>query len=220
MVANRADDISLSLLKAKREGFLPDVPANEVDALEKLATAVYDGDVRQRPDGLIGGESCMARREIISSANALTNQSLRLTHFTATKSETCTQISTVTAGTAAGATPTLCKMAVYRVEDNGDITLLASTANDTTLFAATTTRYTRSLDVPVQKIRGQRYALGLLVVSAAAFPTFYGHTIGPSVITSVEPKISSLVNGQADLPASVVNASIGGGPSFYMEILP
>lgn len=220
MPVNRADDISLKLIKANKRGFFPDVRPEEVEMLEREATALYSGDVRASSDTLSAGESCMGRREIISSANALTNQSVRFTHFTATKSETITQISTVTAGTAAGATPTLCKMGVYRVEDNGDVTLLAQTANDTTLFAATTTRYTRALNVPVEKVRGQRYALALLVVSAAAFPTFYGHTIGPSVITSAEPKLASLANGQADLPASVLNASLGGGSSFYMEVLP
>ena len=216
----RNDDLSLKLFKASQTGFLPDISDSEVDSLDRRATAAYDGDVRPQANTLTLGESTMARREVSSNAVTFSSGALRLTHFTATKSETVTQICVPSGGTAAGATPTLVRMGLYRVENNGDITLLASTANDTTLFAATATRYTKTLDTPVQKIRGQRYAIGVLVVTAAAAPAFYGSAIVPGILSSQEPKLCTTVAGQTDLPASVASASLVATFSFYAEILP
>lgn len=216
---NRNDDISLKLAKANAQGFFPDINDNELDALEQLANRLFLNDTRQDDEGLLVGEATIRRREISSNAASIASQSLRLTYFTAKKSEVISQISTVTGGTAAAATPTLCRFGVYKVESNGDLTLVASTANDTTLFAAATTQYTRSLQAPFNKIRGQRYAIGVLVVSGVATPTFHGHTVNQISITTMEPKQGALISGQADLPASITSASLSGAAHSQFHIL-
>lgn len=173
-----------------------------------------------RLDELTNGESTIGRKEISSNTASISSQSLRLTYFTARKDETVTQISTVTGGTAAAATPTLCRWGIYSVDSTtGDLTLIASTANDTTLFAAATTEYIRSLQAPFTKVKGARYAIGILVVSGVATPTFHGHTVNQSVIMIAPPRLSGLLASQADLPSTISNGSVAAASHAQYHVL-
>lgn len=140
--------------------------------------------------------------------------------FTARKSETVTQVRVVTGTTAAAATPTLCKIGVYSVAATGDLTLVASTASDTTLFAAASTAYTRSFQASFAKVAGQRYAVAVIVVSGAAIPTFAGLPGVPE--GGAAPVLVLRRDGQSDLPSSIVaanNASTAGN-ILYAVLLP
>lgn len=154
------------------------------------------------------GIGSMDRAAIITNGIVITTQSMRLTYFTAVRDEVVTRIEISTGSTAAAATPTICRMGLYTVASNGDLTLVASTPNDTTLFAAATTVYSKALSASYTLQKGQRYAFGILVVTAVATPTFYGNGQIPAAIAAYNPRISGVVAGQADLPASVANASI------------
>jgi hypothetical protein len=171
---------------------------------------------------LITGEETMPRRNIVGSMGGSTfSGSLRLTYFTAKKTQTLSQISIYTGTVAAGATPTIARMGLYKVETNNDLTLIASTPNDTTLFAAATTFYTKSFSAPVDVVRGQRYAFGILIVSGATVPTFYGYNPAPLPITFQEPKLAAGINGQSDLPSTVANGSLNNSAfGIYAAILP
>lgn len=174
---------------------------------------------------LTSGEATMPRTGI-SSGQAVASGTLNLTYFTARKTETITQVRVPSGGTAAGATPTLCRVGIYSEAGNGDLTLVASIASDTALWAATSTEYLRSFTASLSKVAGQRYALGLIVVSAAALPTFYQPTSPNSAIHGTimarAPRLAGLVAGQTDLPSSVVAASITNGSPrpVYAELVP
>lgn len=156
-------------------------------------------------EDLLVGQSTMDRSDIASSAVSMVSGFLRLTHFTAVRDEPITQVDIFTGTTAASATPTLCRMGLYKVEDSGDLTLIASTANDTTLFAAASTKYTKSFtESNVTLEKGVRYAFGVLIVSAAAMPTMQGKNNVIAGIMAYPPLLATQVSGQADLPASVV----------------
>lgn len=148
-----------------------------------------------------------------------TSGELRGTQFTARKSETVTQVRVMTGGTAAAATPSLCKIGVYSVAADGTHTLLASTASDTTLFAAANTGYTRTLTASFAKVQGQRYAVCVLVVSAAAMPSFVG--MQNSTEWTVAPSLATRVTGQADVPSSVAPGSLlSNAAPIYAVLLP
>lgn len=177
---------------------------------------------RLDPDLLTTGEGCFPRDKVVANTVPTGNQSLRLSYFTARKSETITQVRILSGGTAAGATPTLVRVGLYTVAANGDITLVASTANDTTLLASGSTSYTKALQASYAKVAGQRYAVGILVVTGATAPTVCG---GPNFINATEsglaPKLGGLVGSQADLPSSVVAASVSDGAQRpYVVMLP
>lgn len=169
---------------------------------------------------LTSGQETIPRMDVVSSLSTA-SQGLRLTYFTARKTEVVASMKMITSGTAAAATPTLCRMGLYLVDDSGDLTLVASTPNDTTLFAATHTPYTKALSASYAVARGQRYAWGVLVVSGATMPAFHG--LGPfpgsSAEHAVAPRLAGQVTGQADLPATIASGSVSNSGSMYYGVL-
>jgi hypothetical protein len=137
------------------------------------------------------------------------------------KSETTTQIRLTTGTTAAGATPTLCRIGLYSIATNGAGTLVAATANDTALFAGAQTTYTRSWTASYAKVAGQRFALAVLVTTAATAPQLCGAAIVRGTEPGIAPRLAGYIATQTDLPASFVDASVTTTSSrVYGAILP
>jgi hypothetical protein len=175
-------------------------------------------------NALTVGEETVHRDFMASQASASTTGVFGLTFFTARKTETTTQFRIITGSTAAAATPTLCRVGLYSIASNGDGTLVASIANDTTLFAATVTAYVRSWSVSYAKTAGTRYALGLIVVSGAATPTFIGYIASGTAMPAewaASARLTGRLTGQSDLPASFTEASLlTSANAHYAAILP
>jgi len=170
------------------------------------------------------GESAFDRQFATGSAT-MTSGLLKLSYFKAKKTETCTQIRMWTTGTAAGATPTLCRAGVFSVASNGTLTLTASIANDTTLFAGQNTAYTRSFSGGnLSKVAGQWYAVGIIVVTGAAAPTLLGQALGNSAISTEffeAPKVMAALSGQTDLTSPITVGSLSTQVSrAYSAVLP
>jgi hypothetical protein len=170
---------------------------------------------------LASGEDVMDRRWANSSSAAMGSGNLKLTYFTAEKSETITQVRILSGATAAG-TPTLFRIGIYSVASNGDLTLVASTANDTTICDSTFTTYTKSLSASWKKTAGRRYAVGILSVATTA-PTTYGYQ-SASGVQDQSPRLTGSVPSQTDLPSSVTSASItnanNASHAHYAVLLP
>lgn len=218
----RNDDFSLILMKAKKQGFFPDVPDSELDILEVETRNSRKDDVHPDPNDVAAGDSTMRRQDTVSSAMAIASQTLRLSYFTARKTEVVNTIRYTIGSVSAGATPTLCRIGLYLENPDLSLTLVASTANDTALFSGGTfSAFTKALSAPYTKIRGQRYALAILVVTAAATPTFYGNGNIAGTIALQEPKLASGIAAQADLPGTIAAGvpTTSSGP-FYLEVLP
>lgn len=160
-------------------------------------------------NGITGVET-MIRDSMQTSATLGASGAMRLSYLTAVETRSVSTAVTATGSTAAGATPTLVRFGLYSVDvASGDITLVASTANDTSLLAATTTEYAKALSSSYTVVAGQRYAAAILVVSGATIPTIAGNApqAGSSTLLRT-PRMSGLVSGQADLPATVASGSI------------
>lgn len=158
----------------------------------------------------------MPVRALIGATNvSLATGRMGLHFFTAKRTEAITTITAATGATAAGATPTICRYGVFSVAANGDITLIASTVNDTTLFAASNTEYPKALSSTWNKVAGARYAIGALVVTAATMPSFTG-VVWPSSagITAANKRLPmnwGRIDSLADLPTgTTAYASIVG----------
>lgn len=188
---------------------------------------VYTGDYGTEYDDIAPGNmlevgiETMPRLDVTTAVTPSSGQ-LRPCWFTARKNLTSTQVRVCTGSVAAGATPTLCRIGLWEVAGNGAGTLIASTANDTTLFAAATSTYTRPWTAPVTLQLGQRYAFGVLVVTAATMPNFSGKQLGGlGTETAMPPRLSGSYNGLSDLPASFSDADFAqGGLIPYGVILP
>lgn len=170
---------------------------------------------------LASGEVPFNRR-LVDISTAAASGEIVLTYFVACKTESITKLAMYSGGTAA-ATVTGVKFGVYSVASNGDLTLLAATANDATVFTSTNTRYERTLTTPWAKVAGDTYAVGMFVL-ATTMPTFLGSTAGGTVFDALyarEPRLSGSRTGQTDFPASIVAANVGAsrrGP--YFEAIP
>lgn len=161
---------------------------------------------------LASGEAVFPRQLAVSGAVGQgSSGALRLAYFTARKTEPITQVRLYSGATPMGATPTLVRAGVWTVDTDGVAltALVASIANDTALFGTASTRYTRSLQATWNKVAGTRYALGIIVVTAAAIGNYAGIS-GALPVTEfgLGPRISGFVNGQADLPATVAAGSV------------
>jgi hypothetical protein len=171
-------------------------------------------------DDIATGESTLPRRLCSTSGVATTNGFLRLTYFTARKTETVTQIRTVTGATAAVA-PTLCRVGIYSVDGSGNLTLIASIANDTTLWLAASTGYTRSLSASFSKTKGTRYAVGHIVVGSTTAPNLFGSAAVTASEAAIAPRLCGLLSSQTDLPATISVGSISDTTAqAYCVLLP
>lgn len=158
-------------------------------------------------NGITNGVETMPRGEAASLTTGISSGGLRFSFFTPATSVTVTKIRTYTGGTAAAATPTLCRVGFYTVV--GDtLTLVCAIASDTTLWATINTGYTRDLStgggLPASYnfIAGTRYAAGLICVSGAATPTFFGQSTLNAGAGLLPPVINGLLASQTDLLAS------------------
>lgn len=173
-------------------------------------------------DLLTTGEATMHRRVATSNTVGQATGVLRLSYFTARKTETITQVRVISGGTAAGATPTLVRIGLWTVAADGALTLVASIANDTALYAATNTPYTRALSASYGKVAGQRYAAGSLVVTGATAPSLIGGIVNFNATEAgIAPRIGAALTGQTDLPASIAAGSLVDSAQLpYIVLLP
>lgn len=153
-------------------------------------------------------------RQYMTAGVAIASGALHAAIFTAQVSRKVSNIATACFSTAAGATPTLCRMGLWAVTYNigagtFTATLVGSTPNDTTLWAATTTEYPKAMSAPVTLTAGALYAVGALCVTAAAAPVMYHGTQLGAVFLAPHPFASVTITGLADLPASFTQATAG-----------
>lgn len=176
------------------------------------------------------GEETVSR-DVLSGGGVggvtLGTQNLLLSYFTARHTGSVASAITRTTVAAAGATPTICRIGIYSVASNGNITLIGSTANDTALWNAINTTYTKALSAPTALTAGSRYAVGLLCVTSAAAPVVLGGAAATvqAPIMDLAPRMTGLVASQSNLPSSVANASItnAGGTAaarHYARLVP
>jgi hypothetical protein len=153
------------------------------------------------PDLLTAGESSIPRKSVSGSGITLTTGTLRLSYFTARKTEAVTAIRIMGTAAYSGGTPTLIKLAAFTVAADGTLTCVGVTANDTTLLSAGSTVYTKAFTAGFTKTAGTRYALGALVVTAFTGPNILGNAGVLAAEAATAPRICAIAGGQTDMPA-------------------
>ena len=102
----------------------------------------------------------------------------------------------------AGGTATLARLGVYSVDGSGNLTLLASTTNDTALVSSGWTDVTKSLSSSVSLVAGNVYAFGMLLVTSNSIGGVRGFG-GHFDELAQAPRLTGRVTGKTDLPSSV-----------------
>jgi hypothetical protein len=154
-------------------------------------------------------------RDRITGTLTPTTGQLFLSYFTAYNAGPFTKLGWIVS--AAGSGLTLVRLGLYTVAGNGDLTLVARTANDTTL-GTTGGEVTRSLDTTggfpasLSPVIGQRYAAANVSVGTPA--TVLGASLGNGTVGAIAPRINGLFAGQADLPTTIPSGSVAGTSSW------
>jgi hypothetical protein len=150
-------------------------------------------------------------RQFINATLTLINQVVHLTFFTPLVDITVSSFTTHN-GNIGSASATLIRMGLY-TWDGTTATLVARTANDTTMFNtfnAATTRVFSTVDgypATYTLTAGQRYAVAVLQ-NGGTQPNLYINSTNIYTANVFAPRIVGRVTGQTDLPASIAAASI------------
>lgn len=177
-------------------------------------TTWTDGYLPNNDRLLPSGETALLR-PCDGSTLGIATQQLRLTYFTAQRSETISQVRFYI-GTASGSSPTLAKVGVWTANDAGALlTQVAGTTNDTALLTGSANaRRTKSFSSSWSKVRGTRYAVGINMVSSASpTPTFVGKFFGVSQESGDSQRLAGTASSQTDLPSTLASGSISDSSS-------
>ena len=146
---------------------------------------------------------------------ALTSGTAEWACFTALENITVSKIKMMVGGTASAGSPTLRRMGLATVASNGDITVVARTANDTSLFNATFTAFERSFDTgsgfpaTYDLVAGNRYAAGVIAVGGT-MPALQRMLManGNNDFFGIAPRLTIGKTAQTDLTDITVAAGI------------
>ena len=189
-------------------GILPDARLSSAVALHSQINTTLG-----QADGVI---DAIQRTTCNAGVTAAAGQ-LLLAFFTPTATVTVSQMTMATQGVAAAGL-TLARMGIYTYTEGGTATLVARTASDTSLFAATSTAYTRSLSTaggyPATYTlnAGTRYGVAYICVGTTQ-PQLVGRSVGAGVGASLSPRLSgSSLTNRTDLPESFTPLANGQAP--------
>lgn len=156
------------------------------------------------------------------AATTITGGRRNLTFFTADDTQTLSNLELWTgAGTISGLTAA--RMGLYTVAANGDCTLVAQTANDSTIGAAASTQYARALDTTggfpgsYTTIRGQRYA-SAFYIAGTTVPTIVGISLLITAFAATAPRVTGFDGGSGtDLNTTILSGNVSLlNAAFYM----
>ena len=200
-----AADLSGTLADARLSGNVT-LNSNLRWAMQATATAI---DWLPRGHGTIGNA-------------AIGSGSVALAFFTAPYSMTATMLTFVTGGVAT-ASLSVCRFALFTVEETITdsvtattpvITMVARTANDTTIGNATQTVFTRAFSTAggypasYNLVAGTRYAAGILVVGTTT-GTWQAGTVTTGAHMRLPPMAAGVISGQTDLPTAATTVTTG-----------
>lgn len=157
---------------------------------------------------LTSGRETVPRVTVSNAVGPITSGQMQFAFFTPDTSYSSTLVR-VGCGATAAASVTLARVGLYTVDSAGNLALVASTANDTTLFATINTMYTKTWTTPVTVNGGQQYAVGVLV-TATTMPAWLGVALSTAMAAefALAPRLTGTLASQADLPASTSTAAL------------
>lgn len=161
----------------------------------------------------VAGEFVVRRIDlapIVPGLPAYTSKQVHLIYFTAKKDDVINSCRVWTANAVASGL-TLAKIGVYEVQSNKDLQLVQASGNNTSAFTTAHAGYNFALTAPWEKVAGQRYAIGLLVI-ASTMPSFTcvaGANVPVSdELLAVDPRWTGAFANQNDLPNTIPNGQL------------
>lgn len=144
---------------------------------------------------------------VAAAANlTLTSGTLYLAYFTAPAARSVTSLIAGTGTNGSPPTVTLGRLAIFSVDGSGNLTLIQASTNDTSLFAAANTFYTKTIS-SAALTAGSRYAIGILIISSAGTIICRGAS-SVAGLSGLPPALAHALTGQSDIPSSVTVGSL------------
>jgi hypothetical protein len=159
----------------------------------------------------IGMGALSIRTGIGSVATTGLSGSVLLTFFRACRTQQLNRWDMATASTVFAATPTLIRGGLYAVDSANNLSLAASSPNDTTLGTVANTKFGKAFTTPLEVYFGLWYAYAFLFVTAATAPTLLGPASAAGsthVALDSDPRVNGTFAGQTDLPAAITSAQV------------
>lgn len=157
---------------------------------------------------IAAGLSVLDRDVAVGNVAAVSSGQMILGYVQAKRAEALSQVVITTGTTLAAATPTLIRVGVWSLIAGVSLQV-AATDNDTTLLAAANTDYAKAFAAPFTPTPGVWYAVGILVVSAAAMPSFLGVTTpasnAPQTAWARTPRLTGIISSLSDLPSTITS---------------
>jgi hypothetical protein len=142
-------------------------------------------------------------RFLAAGTFALSSGQMRLTYWTPYKTMSISNVQIHVSAQGSGVT--LARMGLYTVDGSNNLTLVAQTANDTTI-GATSGAVSRALSTAggypasYTMTLGSRYALGAIVVGSNPPTVVTAASFG---VSSIAPILAGAVSSQSDLASSI-----------------
>ncbi len=144
-------------------------------------------------------------RNCLTTAVPPVSNAVYWTFFTPAYTLTITQIAFACTTAASGVT--LCRYGLYTADAAGNATLVARTASDTTIFSASNSVFTRSLDgstggypASYTLTAGTRYAVAICI--AASNTGAVSASPSPGVLAALSPRVQGVRTGANDILTS------------------
>jgi hypothetical protein len=132
-----------------------------------------------------------------------TSGTLRMTSFMVPSNITCAYLQVATTNNVPASGVTMGKLGIYSKDAVGDgWTLIASTANTTTLKTVGSSLHKVALITPVALVPDKLYAAAEIIVASTAAAS-YGMTGISSADAGITPQKSFFAAGQTDLPSTI-----------------
>lgn len=141
-------------------------------------------------------------RAVAGGSHTLVDGQGVFTYFTPLRDLAVTKLAFCSTGTASVA-PTLARFGLFTAAANDDLTLVARTASDTSIFTVGSTVYERALDAAggfvasYPLLRGVRYAVGVLLVGGT--PGAIRMSTSFTAVSALAPRVSGTKGSLADL---------------------
>lgn len=145
----------------------------------------------------------------LTNSGGVTNN--RLGYFTCKQTATRSKLAAAVVTPSSGTAPTLCKLAIYEEnQTTGELTLVAATANDPTMFATADTGGANdgiATTEPFTLLAGKRYAIGAICVTTGTAPALRGANVASAASGAVAPRQSAFKASQTDIATPLTGLS-------------
>lgn len=179
----------------------------------------------QRALGYMDGAIETAPRSVDLTYVAVSGR-VNLSYVTSYRTQPITKLGACTRGTAVAGLTSV-RWGLYEVAANGDLTLVARTAQQGSasgVYSATFTEYNAALDTAggfpssYTLIKGKSYALAQICVFTTTAPQLRAAAANLPTSTSARtPRLNGVVAGQSDLPATITAGTVGAdGNTVYL----